>query len=268
MKQPSILGIVNITEDSFSDGGRFLETRTAIDHALHLIKMGGDIIDLGAASSNPFSAAVPAKTEVERLAPVIHELRREKIPVSVDTFQPEVQKFCINEKVDYINDIQGFPHQEIYEDLARSQCKLIVMHSIQRFGKASVEDSDPDLIMDMIYDFFDERVHSLTSAGIQRDRLILDPGMGFFLGSRPESSLTVLKSIPDLRKKYNLPVLISVSRKSFLGVLTDRTVRERGSATLAAEIFAVSRGAEYIRTHDTGALRDAMIITGALREQE
>lgn len=267
MKKPSILGIVNITEDSFSDGGRFLETKSAIDHAIDLIRKGGDIIDLGAASSNPASAEVPPNTEIARLAPVIHELRREKIPVSVDTFHPEVQLFCIEEQVDYINDIQGFPHKEIYPALAQSQCKLIIMHSIHRFGKAVVEDTDPRLIVDMIFDFFDERTNTLISAGIEPDRLVLDPGMGFFLGSRPESSMETLRAIPDLKNRYNLPVLISVSRKSFLGAITDRPVPERGNATLAAEIYAVNRGADYIRTHDTGALRDALLVLQSLENR-
>ena len=141
------------------------------------------------------------------------------------------------------------------------------MHAIQRFGKAQKRYSDPQTIMDTIYRFFDDRLAALENAGVNRQRLILDPGMGFFLGSNPEASLEVLRSIPALKQRYDLPVFISVSRKSFLRKLTGQDVGSVQAATLSAEIYAALQGADYIRTHDVQALNDALTIQNALRKQ-
>ncbi|MGA6592218.1 dihydropteroate synthase, partial [Escherichia coli] len=122
-----IFGIVNITTDSFSDGGLYLDTDKAIEHALHLVEDGADVIDLGAASSNPDTTEVGVVEEIKRLKPVIKALKEKGISISVDTFKPEVQSFCIEQKVDFINDIQGFPYPEIYSGLAKSDCKLVLM---------------------------------------------------------------------------------------------------------------------------------------------
>ena len=130
-----IFGIVNITTDSFSDGGLYLETEKAIEHALQLVADGADTIDLGAASSNPDTTEVSVEEEITRLKPVIKALKEKGVSISVDTFKPEVQRFCIDQGVDYINDIQGFPYPEIYSDLAKSDCKLVLMHSVQRIGE-------------------------------------------------------------------------------------------------------------------------------------
>lgn len=265
MDTPKIFGIVNITEDSFSDGGLFLETRQALEQARRLRARGAHVIDLGAASSNPAARPVPPQTEMDRLAPVIHELHREGIPVSVDTFHPEVQRFCLGQGVDYLNDIQGFPHPEIYEDLARSRVGLIVMHSIQGEGIATVEEAESgEDLRERIASFFHRRIALLTAAGIHRDRIILDPGMGFFLGSNPAASLSVLRRIPQLKAEFGLPILVSVSRKSFLGNITGRPTGERGAATLAAELYAARLGVDGIRTHDAGALRDGLLVDRAL----
>lgn len=259
-KRPKILGIVNITTDSFSDGGLYLNTDKAIEHALQLAEDGADIIDLGAASSNPQTSPVSVDEEINRLRPVIKALQEKGIAISVDTFKPEVQRFCLEQQVDYLNDIQGFPYPEIYPHLARSSCKLIVMHSIQRIGPATIIDTKPEELPASITTFFAQRVDELKAAGVASDRLILDPGMGFFLGSNPESSVIVLKNIGQLKQSFSLPVLIAISRKSFLGKITGSDVKTRGAATLAAEIYSYQAGADYIRTHDVKALSDALKI--------
>lgn len=265
--RPVLFGIVNITEDSFSDGGLYLDTRNAIEHGKKLAGNGADVIDLGAASSNPDSGNVDSEVEKERLAPVIHQLKKEGIPVSVDSFDPLVHRFAMEQDVDYINDITGFFHEEIYDQLSDARCKIVIMHSIQRDGIATVEDTDPRLVYDMIFQFFEERMNRLLLAGVKENRMILDPGMGFFLGSKPEASLMALRGIPEIKQNFGLPVLVSVSRKSFLGTLTDRSVHERQGATLAAELFAAEMGVDYIRTHDTASLHDALIIMEKLREE-
>lgn len=261
---PKILGIVNITEDSFSDGGVYLDTSKAIERSLKLMEDGADIIDLGAASSNPQTKEVTPQEEIKRLKPVIDALRLHNIPVSIDTFKPEVQKYALQENVHFLNDIQGFPHAEIYSNLAESGSKLIIMHSVQRFGPATVIATEPEKVFQEIVAFFNDRIKLLQNSGVSLERMILDPGMGFFLGSNPDSSIYVLKNITRLKEYFNLPTLVSVSRKSFLGTITGRAVNERGPATLGVEIYLSYLGVDYIRTHDVRALNDALKVLSAL----
>ncbi len=265
MARPLLVGIVNITEDSFSDGGRYLDPAAAIAQARHLVAGGADIVELGAAASNVAAEPVPPAEEIRRLEPVIAALAAEHIPLSIDSFQPEVQRFALTRGVDYLNDIQGFPDPMIYPDLAAASCRLIVMHAAQRRGRAQRLDLGADEVWQRIEDFFAERVPRLERAGIARERLILDPGMGFFLSSRPEASLRVLAELGRLKRACGLPVLVSVSRKSFLAALTDHDQPAKlGPASLAAELFAAAQGADFIRTHDPAALRDGLCVAEAL----
>jgi dihydropteroate synthase type 2 len=258
-----ILGIVNITEDSFSDGGKYLSADAAIAHA-RALAMNADILDLGAASSNPDAVAVPPNVEMTRLAPVAAALKQDGASVSIDSFAPEVQRWALEQDVDYLNDIQGFPDAALYPALAASRAKLIVMHSVQERGKATRMDVSPAEIVSRIERFFEHRIAALTNAGIARERLILDPGMGFFLGSDPQTSFTVLRAIGALKDKFGLPVLVSVSRKSFLRKIAGRPPAESGAASLAAELFAMRQGADYVRTHDPAALKDGLAVWLAL----
>lgn len=260
-----LVGIVNITEDSFSDGGLYLETEKAVERCGTLVGDGAAILDLGAASSHPDSRPVSPHEEIRRLAPVIHHVRGFGAKISIDSYHPEVQRFAIGEGVDYLNDIQAFSEPAMYDALASTECGLILMHSVQRSGRATRIESEPVRLFDEILEFFHERTRALMRAGIDRNRMILDPGMGFFLGSNPEASFSVLKRIPDLKKEFHLPILISVSRKSFLGVATGREISRRGAATLAAELHAVLSGADMIRTHDVAALADALKIWGEIQ---
>ena len=264
--KPKIMGILNITEDSFSDGGYYLKPEIALKKAVQLIDDGADIVDIGAASSNPETRPVPPQVEIDRLNPVIDLLHSNHVPVSIDTFNPVVQKHVIQKGVQYLNDIQGFPNLEIYPELADSDCKLIVMHSIQRLGPATVVATKPEQVFAGIIEFFEERLNALHDAGISSERIILDPGMGFFLGSNPESSIYVLKNIKGLKEHFHLPVFVGVSRKSFLGAIVGgRTTLERGPATLAAEIYLSEMGVDYIRTHDVRALGDALKVMETLK---
>ncbi|MFM7144543.1 MAG: dihydropteroate synthase [Alphaproteobacteria bacterium] len=263
---PRIAGILNMTEDSFSDGGRWLDPDLAVERAIELASQGADVIDLGAASSRPGALAVPPAEEIRRLDSVVDRIRARGIPISIDTFSPETQRWAIERDVDWLNDIQGFPDPSLDPALARARCGLIVMHSVQRPGPATRVDTDPEEVVRGIDAFFAERIARLDAAGVAHSRIVLDPGMGFFLGRDPALSLRVLRRIPALRARFCLPVLVSVSRKSFLGQLTGRKVEDRSAATLATELWAAASGVDWIRTHDVAALRDGLVLWRALDE--
>jgi dihydropteroate synthase type 2 len=261
---PRIVGIVNITEDSFSDGGRYLDPAAALAHARRLRADGADVIELGPAASHPGSAPVSAAEERRRLAPVLERLAADGIPVSVDSSRPETQRFAISAGAACLNDVHGFGDPGLYPVLAASQCRLIVMHAVQATGTATQVVTDPAAVWDRIGRFFAWRLAALRAAGIGRDRLIIDPGLGYFLGATPEPSLAALAGIRELKDAFGVPVLASPSRKSFLRALTGRDVRHSGAATLAAEVFAAWQGVDYIRTHDVAATHDALTVLGAI----
>ena len=265
--EPLIVGIVNITADSFSDGGCYLDPAAAVAHARRLRADGADVIELGPAASHPGSAPVTATEERNRLGPVLEQLTADEIPVSVDSFRPETQRFAVSRGAAYLNDIHGFSDSGMYPVLAASQCRLIVMHAVQETGPATMAATDPAAVWADTRRFFARRLAALKAAGIGRDRLVIDPGLGYFLGSTPGPSLTALAGIRELKGTFGVPVLLSPSRKSFLRALTGRDVFHSGAATLAAEIFAAWQGADYIRTHDVAAARDAFTLLAAITRQ-
>jgi dihydropteroate synthase type 2 len=259
----AIFGILNITEDSFSDGGKYLAPEAALARARVLAK-DADVLDIGAASSHPDAKPVALDVEIARLASVIPALKKDGVKISVDTFAPQVQRWALEQNVDYLNDIRGFPDPSLYNALAASRAKLIVMHSVAARGPATRADIPHSEIFERIVHFFERRIPALTDAGVARERLILDPGMGFFLGADAENSLTILRRLPELKAAFGLPLLVSVSRKSFLRKITGRPAAEAGAASLSAEIFAIRQGADYIRTHEPAALKDGLAVLGAL----
>jgi dihydropteroate synthase type 2 len=266
--RPVLFGILNITADSFSDGGRFLDPAAAVAEARRLAAAGADVIDVGAAASNAAAQPVPPEEEIRRLGFVLPALEADGIAVSVDTFHPETQRFALARGVAYLNDITGFADAALYPALAAARCRLVVMHSAHRRGRARPAARGAAAVWRHIEAFFAARLAALEAAGIARRRLIIDPGMGLFLSTRPEASLRALAGIARLKARFGLPVLVSVSRKSFLGALTGRRdPLALGPATLAAELHAAAAGADYIRTHDPGALRDALTVTAALERE-
>ena len=176
-----VLGILNITEDSFSDGGRYIETSAAIEHGRRLLEQGADLLDLGAASSHPDAVAVAPREEIERLRPVLSAFPGANL--SVDSFRPEVQRFALEAGVRTLNDIHGFPHPELYGEFASAGVRLIVMHAVQSAGIATRVPVPATEIVARVLAFFDRRVEALLKAGIRREQIVIDPGMGFFLGS-------------------------------------------------------------------------------------
>ena len=258
--KPKILGILNITEDSFSDGGLYLKPEKALSHARRLLREGADIIDLGAASSHPDARAVSHEEEKKRLQPLLQALLADDVPVSVDSFLPKTQRTAMEAGVHYLNDVQGFPDAALYGALAKSACKLIVMHSIQSHGKATYAASPKGEMEEKVYRFFDARLEALQKGGVSEERIILDPGMGFFLGNKPEKSFKMLASLAAMKARFSLPLLVSVSRKSFLQKAAKVPPQKTAAASLAAEIYAALQGVDFIRTHEPLPLSQALKI--------
>ena len=269
-----ILGIVNITRDSFSDGGRYLDPSAALAHARALRAAGADVLDLGAESTHPDSADVSAAEECARLAPVLTALKAEGAVVSVDTSKPAVMRFALANGADFINDVTALRDPESVAVVRGAPARLILMHSVvpqaraQRTPRPGATSPDLAALVAHIRAFFADRIAALTAAGIDRARLILDPGMGFFLGPRPEHSLAVLRGLRDLTT-LGCPLCVSTSRKSFIGTLLGdaagpRPVDQRAAGTLATELWAAAQGVEFIRTHEPRPLRDAWTLWQAL----
>lgn len=263
-----ILGIVNVTRDSFSDGGRFLAPGAALQRARELVAAGADYVDLGAESTHPDSQDVPVAEEIRRLEPLLAALTAEGVRVSVDTHKPEVMRIALNAGAAMINDVNGLRHPEAIPVIAGADAKVVVMYSSGPGPRAARAECDPDTIVDIVEAFFEERLAALATAGVSRERIVLDPGLGMFLGRDPRCSVAVLRAIPRLRR-FGVPLLISASRKSFVSALArpgqpPPAPLERDAATLATELFAAAQGAAYIRTHQVRALRDALGVWASL----
>jgi len=259
-----IFGIVNVTRDSFSDGGRFFAPEAAIAHGERLLADGADVLDLGGESTHPDAEPVAADEEIRRLEPVVAALRG-LVELSVDTNKPEVMRAMLAAGVSWLNDVNGFrdPGALAVAAAAPSSVRFVVMFSRSRTARAERRVAGAAGLLDELRAFVAERRDAFAGAGVVAGRLVFDPGMGFFLGRDALPSLVVLKHLGRLAAAAG-PLLVSVSRKSFVGEVTGRPVAERGAGTLAAELWAVRAGAGYVRTHDVRALRDALAIEAAI----
>jgi dihydropteroate synthase len=266
-----ILGILNVTRDSFSDGGRFLDPPAAVAHGQQMIADGADIVDIGAQSTHPDAEYVSPQEELGRLLPIIEQLKAGGVRVSVDTFRPEVMRRVLAAGVEFINDVTALRDPEAVAVVRDSSARVILMHSTAAEARAARADVSPAGMPERILAFFERRIGELEAAGIARRRLIVDPGMGLFLSRDPQASLLVLRELPRLGR-FGAPVLVSTSRKGFIGDLLGRggerrPAAERGPGTLATELWAVLRGASYIRTHEPRPLRDALCLWHAIERQ-
>lgn len=260
--RPSIVGIVNVTEDSFSDGGRYLDPDRALDHARTLADEGADYVEFGPASSHPDATVVSPDLQIERLAPLLAPARGLGTRIAVDASDGAVQRFAIEQGIDMLNDVKGIPDEETLRQLAGSSCRIVAVHSIGPGGRGTRAESAPEEVIASIERFFSRARVRLAAAGIDESRVILDPGLGFFLGGNAACSFRVLRDLGALRKTSGCgrALLVSPSRKSFLQRAIGRGPRETGAATIAAETFAALAGADYIRTHDVRALKDALAV--------
>ncbi len=267
LSELKIAGILNITPDSFSDGNRYLDTGAAIEQGLRLVADGADIVDIGAESSNPDGEKITAEQEIERLAPVIQALKKDGIAVSVDTYKPQVMEFVISQGADMINDITGLRDPAAVEVIRKADLPVVIMFARNQGPHAERTVRDHAIILEELDEFFTQQLRTLDSAGISRERILLDPGMGLFLGGNPEPSLMVLRHIDKL-KKFGCKLYLSASRKSFIGAVLGRRLSERGIGTLAVEIWAWQHGVSHIRTHEPKSLRDAVRMMQAIEQIE
>lgn len=259
LDRPRIMGIVNITPDSFSDGGRWASPDAAIDHALRLADEGADILDLGAESTRPGSDPVPVEEELSRLMPVLEALAgRTRALISVDTRNAEVMRRAADAGADILNDISALTHDpEAMEVAAESGLPVILMHALGDPKTMQVDPRYDDVALD-VFDYLESRVRSAEAAGIDRSRLIVDPGIGF--GKTLDHNLELMAQTALLHA-LGLPVLIGASRKRFIGTLTGvEQAPERVSGSIGAALAAVSQGAQIIRVHDVAATRQALTV--------
>lgn len=260
LDRPRIMGVVNLTADSFSDGGRWLEPSTAIAHALRLLKEGAELLDLGAESTRPGAPPVPAEVELARLRPVLRALADAGVPLSVDTRKPEVMRAVLDEGADMINDVAGFRTEAAIDAVGASSAACCVMHML---GDPLTMQQAPVYrdVLRGVRDWLAARVAALQHAGVESARIVVDPGIGF--GKTLEDNLALLARLPEALPP-GVPALVGVSRKSMLGAITGRPVDERLPASLAAMLAAVARGARIVRVHDVAATRDALVVWGAI----
>lgn len=261
---PRLLGVVNLTSDSFSDGGRFLAPADALRQAFALVEAGAARIDLGAQSTHPDAQRVGAAEELRRLTPVLEELVAARVEVSVDTYEPQVMERAIELGACCINDVTALRDERAVRVVAASSCELILMHSTSHEGLAQRHAPSESDWIERIARFFEQRLAALERAGVSRGRAVIDPGLGLFLSSDAEASFDVLRRIARLRERLALPICVAPSRKSFLGAALGRAPSERGPATLAAELWCAAQGVDWIRTHDVRATADALATWRAL----
>lgn len=254
------MGVINVTPDSFSDGGLHRAAPSAIDHARKLVSEGADILDIGGESTRPGSLPVSADDELGRILPVIENVRNLGVPVSVDTSKPEVMREALRAGADMINDVAGFRAPEAFEVIAASAAALCIMHMR---GEPRTMQADPrydDVVAD-VGRYLRTRALEAEAVGISRDRIVVDPGFGF--GKTLEHNLELLRDLQCI-DGLGWPVLAGLSRKSILGKITGRDVSDRVYASVAAALLAVINGARIVRVHDVRATRDALDVYEAL----
>jgi dihydropteroate synthase len=258
----TIMGVVNVTPDSFSDGGAFDDASAAVAHARRLVAEGATIIDVGGESTRPGAAPVPEHEELERVIPVIKGLvdHEDEIQISIDTMKATVAEAALDVGATYVNDVSAFRHDpDMAALVAERRVDCCLMHML---GEPRTMQRDPryDDVVDDVRAFLEERLNAATLAGIPEERIHLDPGIGF--GKTLEHNLELLRRLDEL-VAIGRPLVVGTSRKSFLGRLTGRDVTERVHATVATTVIAYERGARVFRVHDVAATADALAVAAA-----
>ena len=256
------MGIINVTPDSFSDGGHFFSTQRAIAHAKNLIEEGADILDIGGESTRPGSQQVSVDEELKRVIPVLEVLADTQIPVSIDTSKPEVMKHAIAAGAFMINDVNALRNPGALEVVAQNNHVQVCLMHMQ--GTPQTMQANPQYrdIVQEVQDFLQQRIQAATAAGISQDRLIIDPGFGF--GKTLQHNFTLLNQLDQLTK-LGVPLLAGLSRKSMLGAITGNDVDHRIHESIAAALLAVVKGAKIVRVHDVKATKEALAIHNAMK---
>jgi dihydropteroate synthase len=254
-RRPLVMGILNVTPDSFSDGGRHHALEAALEGAEQMIKDGVDIIDIGGESTRPGSPSVPVAEELNRVMPAVYALRELGYPLSIDTCKPEVMREAIIAGADMINDINGFRAPGAIEAVKDSDCGLCVMHMQGTPQDMQAQPGYADVVGEVIA-FLRERVEALLAAGVAPERVTIDPGFGF--GKTVEHNYALLRNISRMQQELGLPVLAGLSRKSMIGAVTGRPVEQRLAGSLGGALAAVAQGARIVRVHDVAETVDAL----------
>jgi dihydropteroate synthase len=262
LERPLIMGIVNITPDSFSDGGKFFDSGRALDHASRLIEEGADIVDIGGESSRPGALPVDVDEELRRVLPVLERLVELPVPVSVDTCKPEVMRRAIAAGAAMINDIFALRAQGAMQALSESAAAVCLMHMQ---GEPRTMQQAPQYrdVVGEVEAFLAERAAAAVACGIGRDRIVLDPGFGF--GKTPQHNLDLIRALPRLRAA-GFPLLAGLSRKGLFGKIVGREAAQRLHASAAGALLAVQRGASIVRVHDVSATRDSLLVLRAIED--
>ncbi|NLG75507.1 MAG: dihydropteroate synthase [Xanthomonadaceae bacterium] len=262
LSEPIVMGVLNVTPDSFSDAGQFLDPERAIEHGLRMVEAGAGFIDVGGESTRPGAAMVPEEEELRRVVPVIEALvRRVDVPISVDTSKPRVMRAAVEAGAELINDIYALRLPGALEAARDSGAAVCLMHMQGEPRTMQIEPRYDDVVAE-VRDFLNDRVAVCLEAGLQLDRLVVDPVIGF--GKRLQHNLALLAALPTLGA-HGVPVLVGVSRKSMFKDLLGRPVDERLPGALAVATASVLAGARIVRTHDVRETLDAVKVAAALK---
>jgi dihydropteroate synthase len=263
LDRPLVMGIINVTADSFSDGGRYLDAERAIEQGLRLMQAGADILDIGGESTRPGAEPVSLDAELARILPALAGLRDCGAALSVDTMKPEVMRAALDAGADLINDVNAFRAPGAWDAVVDSDCGLCLMHMQ---GEPRTMQADPQYqdVVAEVGGFLVDRLAEAAAHGIAQDRLLIDPGFGF--GKTLAHNMALFHALPGYARLA--PVLVGVSRKSMLGTLTGRPVQARMPASIVAAVLAARGGAAVLRVHDVAETVDALKIWQALGEQQ
>jgi dihydropteroate synthase len=254
------MGVVNVTPDSFSDGGQHADAAAAIAHARRLIGEGADIVDIGGESTRPGAAPVALEEERRRVMPVLEALAGSAVPVSVDTRKPALMREAIEAGAALVNDVTGASSPQALEALAGTAAGVCLMHMQGEPGTMQDKPTYADVVRE-VRDYLAARVAAAIAAGIARERIVVDPGFGF--GKTLEHNLALLRALGQFRG-IGIALLAGLSRKAMIGRVTGREPRERVHGSVAAALIAVQNGADIVRVHDVAATRDALAVWRAL----
>lgn len=256
-----IMGVVNVTPDSFSDGGLYLDKESAVNYAKRLVGEGADIIDVGGESTRPFSEPVSIEEELGRVLPVIKTLSKEiEVPISIDTYKAEVASKALEAGASIVNDITGLSDKRMAEIVAESDVPVIIMH-MKGTPKDMQENPQYDDVVREILAFFRERIERGLIEGIKRDKMLIDPGIGF--GKTVEHNLEIIRRLDEF-KILDKPLVIGTSRKSFIGKVLGLSVEERLEGTLATITASIMKGADIVRVHDVKECKRTAMMTDAI----
>ena len=261
-KQSLIMGILNITPDSFSDGGDFFEKNIAIDRALEMVEQGADIIDIGGESTRPFSDSVSLKEEISRVIPVIEGICKESdVCISIDTTKSKVASEALEAGASVINDISAMEIDSLMVDVAlKFNCPIVLMH-MKGIPKNMQDNPQYQSLISDIKEYLLARIDFVVSKGIDRNKIIIDPGIGF--GKTVENNFEIINNL-DQFAKMNFPILLGASRKSFIGVSLNLPEKDRLEGSIAANIIGLQKGAKIFRVHDVVETNRAMVIANKI----